>query len=192
MEKRTYIYFVDGEIIVEAGDVRIYKMDDNLFLEKGPGHNLWADSMEIEDYKGQIGDSPRGDCLEIGLGLGVASNYILSCPRIKSLTTVEFDLDVINAYRYLEPMPDPKHRIVCQSGYIYMSCTKEKYDFIFLDFYNILDKETLMVLEQYKKLAENLLRPDGVIKAWFDPYTTDEEAEEFFKLFGDDYRKFVK
>jgi len=192
MEKRTYIYFIDGEVIIETGDVKIYEMDGKLFLEKGPGHNFWADSMELKDYQKQIGNSPKGDCLEIGLGLGIASNYILSCPNVKSLTTVEFDLDVINAYRHLEPIPNPKHKIICQSGYVYMMYTKNKYDFIFLDFYSIIDNNTLKALVEYKELAENILNPGGIIKAWFDPYTLEYEAEEFFKLFGDEYRKFLK
>jgi len=192
MRKRTYIYFIDGEVIIETGNVKIYEMDNKLFLEKGPGHTFWADSMELEDYKKQIGNSPKGNCLEIGLGLGVASNYILSCPNVKSLTTVEFDLDVINAYRQLEPIPHPKHRLVCQSGYTYMVCTRNKYDFIFLDFYNIIDTDTIQILIEYKALAEKILNSNGVIKAWFDPFTTRENAEEFFKLFGDEYRKFLK
>jgi len=185
------LYFIDGELIISTGDVRIYKMNDEYYLEKGPGHNFWADSLERTDYKQQIGNNAKGKCLEIGLGLGVASEYILS-QDIETLTTVEFDLDVINAYRQLNPIPNPKHNIVCQSGYIYMSHTNKKYDFIFLDFYTLLDREILTQLQEYKNLAESLLNPGGVMKAWFDPYTPDTEAEIFYELFGEEYREFAK
>ena len=36
------IYFKDGKLIAQSGEVKVYKMNDELFLEKGTGHNLWA------------------------------------------------------------------------------------------------------------------------------------------------------
>ena len=85
------IYFKDGILIAESGRAKIYKLNNELFLEIGPGHNLWALESELKDYIWQLSDKPMGECLEIGLGLGVASKYILSCPKVKGLTTVEIN-----------------------------------------------------------------------------------------------------
>ena len=53
------LYFEDGKVIAESGDVKVYKMNDTLYLESGPGHNLWIDSTEefslrriVECYEG--------------------------------------------------------------------------------------------------------------------------------------------
>jgi hypothetical protein len=48
---RTPIYFTDGEIVAESGAVRVYEFDGILYLERGPGHSLWADSEEIKELK---------------------------------------------------------------------------------------------------------------------------------------------
>ena len=83
------IYFIDGDLIAESGEARVYLYDGLLHLEIGKGHNLWMVESEIKELSEQIGDLPRGNCLEIGLGLGVASRYILSFPEVEKLTTVD-------------------------------------------------------------------------------------------------------
>ena len=95
------IYFEDGEIVASSGDVNVYKYEGDLHLDIGPGHNLWATSSEIKEYRQQLRKHPRGECLEVGLGLGVVSNYILALPNVKSLTTIEKNKDVIEVYRDL-------------------------------------------------------------------------------------------
>ena len=178
----TELYFTHGKIIAESGLIKVYEFNGELYLERGPGHNLWADSLEISELKDQIGGRPRGDCLEIGLGLGVASKYMLS-KNITSLTTVEKDMDVIKTYRQLNP-PDGMHLIVCSSGADFMMSTKNTYDFIFLDFYDVIDEDTIEDIKDYTKLAKTILRPGGEIVGWFDIYTPEEFVEPFFKLFG--------
>jgi len=110
------IYFEDGKIIAESGEVRVYKYKGNLYLEVGLGHNLWADSLEIEEYKKQLRSIPKGDCLETGLGLGIVSKYILSCPNITSLTTVEINKDVVEVQRKVNPINDERHKIIIGDG----------------------------------------------------------------------------
>ena len=149
------IYFEDGKVIAESGDAKVYKLNNELFLEIGPGHNLWALESELEDYIWQLNDKPRGECLEIGLGLGVASKYILSCPRVRGLTTVEVNEDVIKAYSQLKSedysfdynvYPEKRHTILNIDGLVYMYETKQRFDFIFIDCYDIIDEDTLPLI----------------------------------------------
>jgi hypothetical protein len=177
----TPIYFTDGKLVAESGYVRVYEWHKSLYLEKGPGHNLWADSNEIEELRDQIDNLPTGDCLEIGLGLGVASQFILS-KDISSLTTVEIDIDVIRTYQQLNP-PDGGHWIICQSGADFMLSTENTYDFIFLDFYDRIDEDTLEDIKDHVNIAKTILRPGGEIVGWFDIFTPEEFVEEFFELF---------
>ena len=151
MQTSTGLYFKDGEIVTNRGEVTIYKMDNNLFLEVGPGHNLWALESEYTDYMAQLGDKPKGDCLEIGLGLGVASRCILTYPNVTSLTTVELRSNVIKAHEDIISLLDTKvekwtpydknrHTIINNDGFVYMLTTKNKYDFILWISINILMK----------------------------------------------------
>jgi len=181
----TPIYFTDGKVIAESGSIKVYEFNGALYLEQGPGHNLWADSDEIIELVDQIGNKPRGDCLEIGLGLGVASNYILSKPQVSSLTTVEINPDVVEVYHQLHPTIDQRHRIVCESGLNYISGTKETFDFIFLDFYDCIDEDVLPQIKDCVEVGRSKLNKDGLIMGWFDPYTPEEFVEEFFELFGE-------
>lgn len=182
---KSIVYFTNGKIIAKSGDIKVYRFGDALYLEHGPGHNLWTDSDEIKELEEQIGEKPKGDCLEIGLGLGVASKIILDKPAVDSLITVEIDPDVIEVYRQLYPTIPKTHKIVKASGLDYLVCTKDIFDFIFLDFYDIIDEDTLPIIKDYVEVSRSKLREGGEIVGWFDPYTAEEFVNEFFELFGE-------
>jgi spermidine synthase len=188
------IYFKDGELVAESNDVRVYKLNKELFLEIGPGHNLWALESELEDYIWQLNDKPRGDCLEIGLGLGVASKYILSCPKVTSLTTIEVNEDVISVYNKLIPkdysfdyksQPDKRHTIINLDGLVYMYQTNHLFDFIFIDCYSAIDEETLPLIADMIYAAKRVLKDKGIVMGWFDKATPEEFVKTFYGLFED-------
>ncbi len=183
-----YNYFVHGKVVAESGDVKVYKMNDELFLEIGPGHNLWALEAELEDYVFQLGNKPNGDCLEIGLGLGVASRYILSCPGVRTLTTVEINSDIINVQEGIRKYYDgeydeDRHLILNSNGLYYAYKTKKLFDFIFLDFYSHIDEETLPQIEDMAEACGRLLKEGGSIIGWFDKYTPNEFVKSFYRIF---------
>lgn len=176
------LYFEDGKIIAQSGEVKIYDFMNKWFLEIGPGHNLWAISDEIEDYKNQIGGFPRGDCLEIGLGLGIVSKYILE-HDVKSLTTIEINEDVINVQEKVNPIKNENHKVIIGDGLDYLLETSNTYDFIFIDNYSLIDEDIMYDLKLYAVAAKQKLNKGGIIKAWWDVYTPKEFEEEFNKLF---------
>lgn len=177
------IYFKDGEVVVESGDVRIYNMDDKLFLEKGPGHDLWALEDELADYIEQLETWPKGDCLEIGLGLGVASKYILSFPQVTLLTTIELDPDVITAQKIANPIKDKRHIVLNAHGLYYLYETSMLFDFIFLDFYKTIDEDSLPDIADMVTAAKLRLKPGGKMLGWLDKYTDGDDYLNFMTLF---------
>jgi spermidine synthase len=185
LKMRTPLYFTDGKIIAESGNIKVYEFNSALYLDRGPGHSLWADSEEIKELKEQIGGKPRGDCLEIGLGLGISSNIILENILVDSLITVEIDPDVIKVYKQMHSLLPKTHTIVNVSGLDYLVSTKDSFDFIFLDFYDIIDEDTLPEIRDYVEVGKSKLRDGGEIMGWFDPYTAEEFVSEFFELFGE-------
>lgn len=186
------IYFRDGEVVAESGNAKVYIMNDELFLELGPGHNLWALESELEVYINQLGDKPKGDVLEVGLGLGVASRYLLTFPKVETLTTVEINRDVVDVYDRI-PRKDEeffnkhfghkKHIIHNIDGLVYVNSTKKRYDFIFLDFYDRIDEETLPSIKDMVRGCRRILKEDGDIVAWLDPHTPEEFEREFSEIF---------
>jgi len=180
----TGIYWKDGKIIAESGDVRIYQTSYDLYLEIGPAHNLWALGSEIKDYENQLGNRPKGNVLEIGLGLGVASKYLLSCPEVKSLTTIETNKDVIKTFNYLNIQLDEKHTIFNLDGLEYVkSMDIYSYDFIFLDYYSLLDEETLPDIEVMVYWCKKILKSGGEITGWYDRYSPDNFTTWFNEIF---------
>ena len=183
-------YFDEGAIIASSGNVIVYKYNEDLHLEIGPGHNLWATSSEIKEYRDQLRKQPRGNCLEVGLGLGVVSNYMLSLPKVKSLTTIEKNSDIIETYRqlliYYEDPGDIRHNIITNDvhrAFPHIIETGLKYDFIFFDHYSLIDEDTIEELEELIPLAKRLLHEEGLMMGWFDPYTPKEFVEQFYELF---------
>lgn len=187
------LYFEDGEVIASSGDVSVYKYEGDLYLDIGPGHNLWAISSEIKEYRHQLQKHPRGDCLEVGLGLGVVSNYILTLPSVTSLTTIEKNKDVVEVYRQLLVLyRDPgniNHNIIVGDVidvFPRLIKIKKEFDFIVFDHYSLIDEDTMADLHKLVPMAEHILKPGGRIMGWFDPYTPDEFVKEFYKLFRED------
>ena len=194
MSSDKLIYFRDGTLLSESGEVKIYKMDDELFLEIGPGHSLWALESELNDYIQQLGDLPNGDCLEIGLGLGVASRYMLTFPNVTSLTTVELRGDVIAAHNLVKEQDRKysleyensknKHKILNADGILYAYQTKMKYDFIFMDFYDRIDEETLPIIADTVLACSRILKPGGRMLGWMDKSTPEFYYSIFRDIFG--------
>lgn len=185
------VYFQDGELIAEVGQARVYRMNDELFLEIGKGHTLWALESELQDYIYQLNDKPRGACLEVGLGLGVASKYILSFPKVNTLTTIEINSDVIAVQKAVNPVADnwgafspDDHLILNCDGLSYIYQTDFKYDFIFLDFYDRIDEETLPQIEDMARAANKILKKGGTMVGWLDPYTPEEYIRPFYDIFN--------
>jgi spermidine synthase len=187
-------YFTEGSIVAESGDVKVYFMQGQLFLEIGPGHDLWALESEDFDYINQLKDLPKGNCLEIGLGLGVASRCIMTYPMVDHLTTVEKNKDIIETHKQIIPLLDKKpkkwlkynsdmHTIIHEEGLRYLWNTTEEYDFIFMDFYKGIDEDSMPEIADMVKAAHSCLAPGGIIRGWFDPYTPMEFVEPFYNLF---------
>lgn len=194
MKKEGLIYFQDGTLVAESGNAKVYEMNDELFLEIGPGNTLWALESEIEDYMDQLGSRPHGKVLEIGLGLGVASRYLLSCTNVESLTTVEINSDVIEVFHEIEPFmrtfkddlkyfSHKRHLILNVDGLLYTYQTDMKYDFVFIDCYDRIDEDTLPFISDLVNGCKKLLKDKGEVVGWFDKYTPDEYVEKFFDLF---------
>lgn len=191
MNNEGLIYFKDGIVVAEHGEARVYKMNNELFLEIGNGHTLWALESELTDYIEQLQDFPRGDCLEIGLGLGVASRYILTFPRVKHLTTVELNADVIEVHnkikdsdRNLGLVYNRKlHRIIHSGGLEYAYSTNKKYDFIFIDCYDRIDEDTLPIIADMVNACSSVLRKGGLIMGWLDKHTPESMYMSFKEIF---------
>lgn len=179
---KSLIYFQSGKLIAESGLARVYRMEGKLYLEKGKGHTLWAHDGEIEQYIEQLKDLPRGNCLEVGLGLGVASRYMLSFPRVSTLTTVEIDSDIIDVQKKANLIDDKRHRILNVDGLLYAYQTKKLFDFIFLDFYTHIDEETLPVITDMANACRRLLTSKGRMIGWVDPATSGEHYKCFINV----------
>ena len=186
------VYFRDGELLVESGEARVYKMNGELYLEIGSGHTLWAYEGEIVDYRNQLQDLPTGNCLEIGLGLGVISRYLLTFPKVKDVTTVEINKDVIDAHSKVKESdrgvvlnyPPERHRILHSDGISYAYQTKRKYDFIFIDCYDHIDEDTLPLIADVVQACSRVVRPGGKILGWMDKYTSEPYYSVFCQIFN--------
>ena len=191
MANEGIIYFQDGELVAEHGKAKVYKMNGGLYLEIGPGHTLWAMEDELPDYIDQLQDYPRGNCLEIGLGLGVVSRYLLTFPKVKQLTTIEIEADVIAVHKKIKETDrglkmeyDPKrHRILNADGLSYAYQTKQRYDFIFIDCYDRIDEETLPMITDITNACSRLLSKNGRMMGWLDKSTPPKHFDVFQKIF---------
>jgi len=195
MQTETMIYWKNGNIVAESGQIKVYEMQEQLYLEQGPGHTLWALESECAVYLDQfIKQEPKGNVCEIGLGLGVAARLLMSFPKVKHLTTIEKNKDVIFTHDATIHILDErvnkwphyeyaKHTKINEDGLHFLSATKERFDYIFLDFYKAIDEDTLPEIKDMCNAAQKCLTKNGVVIGWLDPYTQASDYEEFIQIF---------
>jgi len=191
MADKGLIYFEDGELVAEYGEAKVYKMNNELFLEIGPGHTLWALESELQDYVDQLIDYPRGQCLEIGLGLGIVSRYLLTFPKVTNLTTLEINSDVVGVHKKIDESDrglslaydSERHKILNADGLAYAYQTKKRYDFIFIDCYDRIDEETLPLIADMIQACSRLLNRNGRMLGWLDKHTPEPYFSIFQQLF---------
>ncbi len=146
------------------GDVRIYDMDGEKYLFVGPV--MYASTTEQPWYGHNVFPHARGKCLEIGLGLGVASKVIIANPDVSHLLTVEKNENVIAAFG----RPLLKHNILhadIKEWVTNLVVWEPMYDFIFVDHYTF-EEEEIELLDWLAASLKCLLRPGGKMVFWVD------------------------
>ncbi len=157
----------------EQEDVRIYDMDDEKYLFVG--QIMYASTTERSWYIKNVLAHARGKCLELGLGLGVASKVILSSDRVTHLLTVENNENVIGAFGKLLP----RHNILHADATKWISefpVLEPMYDFIFVDHFTF-DEDELADLQWLGTGLKHLLKPEGKMVFWIDENASEVDQE---------------
>lgn len=179
------LYFRDGQLIAEQGDARVYEMDGLKYLEVGENnsHTMWTDESEKSwYYKNGLDFKARGFCLELGLGMGWASEIILSNSEVEQLITVEINLDVIAIQDEVNPISDDRHVIINDDADNYTETTNNTFDFVFIDTYLTVDEDTLLWLEAIIPKIRTKLNSGGEIMAWLDEFALEEDKKRFYEI----------
>ena len=169
----------NGQLTYRNGDVRIYVVDYEEYLFIGPV--LYASTTERRWYLWNVYPHARGKCLEIGLGLGVASKVIQANKAVRHLLTIESSMEVIIAYG----QPLPRHAILEANIYEWIGnwvWKKPVYDMIFVDHYVFDMDEDLHLLEDLRDNLLPLLKPKGNMIFWIDENAPDEDQKAFKEL----------
>ncbi len=155
-------------------DVRIYDMDAQKYLFIG--QVMYASTSERAWYVKNVMPHASGKCLEIGLGLGVASKSMLVKKEVRHLLTIEANEKVIEAFG----RPLRNHNILHANVYSWvenLAFVDPVYDFIFVDHYTLEDEEIVAPLEDLAKKLKLLLKPEGKMVFWIDENAPEEDQQ---------------
>ena len=162
----------------DQGDVRVYDMDGEKYLFVGP--IMYASTTERSWYIKNVMPYAKGKCLELGLGLGVASKVILAKKDVTHLLTVEINEHVIGAFG----KPLLRHNILHTDAMEWVCkfpALEPMYDFIFVDHYTF-EEEELEMLQWLGTALSFLLKPGGNMVFWIDENAPEEDREKIKKL----------
>jgi len=182
MRKNT-VYFQDGKLRAESGQVRAYEFHNEFYLDYGNSHNLIDKDEYVVDYMWQIRDKPFGKCLVLGLGLGRVVEYILSVPKVASVVVVEPNSDVIKVQNKIKSLKDDNISVINEDILSYLYSTEHKFDFIFLKCYSNVDRTTLSLIADVVRAAKRVKTFNGSIIGWLGNDTEEELVSSFFDLF---------
>jgi predicted O-methyltransferase YrrM len=160
-------------------DVRIYDMDAEKYLFIG--QIMYASTTERSWYVRNVMPYAQGKCLEIGLGLGVASKSMLVKDEVRHLLTIEANEKVIEAFG----RPLRSHTVLHANIYDWasnLSFYEPVYDFIFVDHYTLDDEEIIKPLEDLATQLRKLLKDNGKMVFWIDINCSDEDQKRIRDL----------
>ena len=180
--KKGTIYFRDGDLVSKSKEVRVYKMNEELFMESHRGNLISAD-RDLSEYIWQINNKPYANCLVVGLGLGVAAKYVLSLNRVSKVTVIEENKDVITTQSEVASINDSRLTVVSTKYLPFLYKTKEKFDFIFMDCYNKIDEDSFPIIADIAAASKSALRKNGILIGWLDNSTPEIFIDAFYGLF---------
>ena len=169
----------NGRLVFHQNDVRIYNVDRQEYLFVGS--IMYASTEERDWYVKNVHPHAKGRCLEVGLGLGVASKAILANPNVEHLLTVEKNEDVIAAFG----RPLLHHHILSADVETWASSVPKAfqlYDFIFVDHY-VYDEDLFPSLSGLAEDLGLLLKPGGKMVFWIDENAPEEEKAKIKSLY---------
>ncbi len=170
---------MNAELEYAREDVRIYRMDGEQYLFIG--QIMYASTTERSWYIRNVMQHAKGRCLEVGLGLGVASKVILAKPEVNYLLTVELNESVIGGFG----KPLPRHNILCADINMWVDnflLPTPMYDLIFVDHYTLDDEDEIYALEDLAFKLEPLVKEGGRMIFWLDENAPEEDQAEVRKL----------
>ncbi len=157
----------------EQENVRIYDMEKEKYLFVG--QIMYASTTERSWYIKNVYPHARGKCLELGLGLGVASKVMLANEKVTHLLTIEDNENVIGAFG----KPLLKHNILHWDAVEWVSSfpvLEPMYDFIFVDHYTF-EEEEMEALQFLGDGLKYLLKPKGQMVFWIDENAPEEDQK---------------
>ena len=161
----------NGFLEYQNSDVRIYDMEGHkyLFVDQ----IIYASTTERSWYIRNVMPYAKGKCLEIGLGLGVASKCIITKPEVRHLLTIEKNNEIIEAFG----KPLRNHNILNMNVNDWLEklvVIEPFYDFIFVDHYTFVE-EDLESLPELANSLKRLLKSRGNMVFWIDENAEDTD-----------------
>ena len=178
------IYFRDGRMVAESGNIKAYSMDNQLFVEKGPGHTLLCSDLDKEQYIWLINDRPFGNCLVIGVGTGYVAKYLLTLRKVKHVVVVEENQDLITVQSKINSFNSNRIKVVKTEILPYLYKSSSRFDYIFIDCYNAVNEDTLPVIADIANGARRLLSDRGIMTGWLDRDTEEVFVKPFYEIMG--------
>jgi len=121
------------------------------------------------------------DAAVIGQGSGMTSHYLLGSPRLRSLTTIEIEPEVIRASRLFSPanrrvFEDPRSHFAIDDAKSFFAARRKPFDLIVSEPSNpwVSGVAGLFSTEFYAKVARQLA-PHGVFGQWLHVYELNDD-----------------
>ena len=181
----TLDYFKKGELFVECGDTRVYKFNNEFYMESGVKGELVSSEDDLRNYIWQLGKKPYGNVLVLGLGLGFCVKYILSLPKVESVLVVEPNNNVIDCQKAVGVFKIDTAPYINNTDYLkYLYETGKKFDFVFIDCYRKINNETLPFIADIVAASRKVCKFNGTMLGWVDDAAEGYWLRVFQSLFN--------
>jgi len=151
---------INASFFLKAMKVDIIQHKNNKLMFINDDLWMWDTPRERKLQK-QLSDKAFGNVLVAGYGLGIVQSFLLKNSRVKSVKTVEKYKDVIEKMK--ESGKIQGNVTICD---FYKFSNGVKYDCIIGDIWEDIDPLFLKDYVKFKKKANTLLKPNGLILAW--------------------------
>jgi len=168
--------YVDNKILNFYNYSGNLEKEQTVFLANKPNECIMSSNLFERLTNQNFINSAKGDVIIFGLGLGLILFPLLEDEEINSITVIDKSVDIIDNLGPIIKNYDVNNKLTIINGdafTYYQQLNDVKFDVMYFDYWNIVDRTIYNDMETLKELYKNNIKETGQIMYWCEDLFTN-------------------
>jgi hypothetical protein len=168
--------YIDNKILNFYNYSGNLEKEQTVFLANKPNECIMSSNLFERLTNQNFINSAKGDVIIFGLGLGLILFPLLEDEEINSITVIDKSVDIIDNLGPIIKNYDVNNKLTIINGdafTYYQQLNDVKFDVMYFDYWNIVDRTIYNDMETLKELYKNNIKETGQIMYWCEDLFTN-------------------